>query len=131
MNYIVFNSIGEILRTGMCADTDLELQAHENEFVIEGTANDSIHRINLGTLEVENKTELLTSINKTSILADGIDSVIISNIPENTRVDIAGEVPGWVVDDGTFEMTVDTAGTYKIKAIHPLYLPKEYIINAS
>lgn len=131
MNYIVFNSIGEILRTGMCADSDFELQAQETEYVIEGTANDLIHRINMATFEVEDKPELLTTINKTSMLANGIDLIIISDIPGNTRVDIAGEVPGWTVNDGTFELTVDTVGTYKIIVTHPLYLPKEYTINAS
>lgn len=131
MNYIVYNAIGEILRTGMCADSDFELQAHTDEYVIEGTANDSIHRINLLTLEVEDKPELSTTINKTFILADGVDSVVISNIPESTIVDIKGEVPGWTVDDGAFELTVDTVGTYILTLTHPLYLPKEYIVNAS
>ena len=44
-SYIVYNSEGEILRTGVCAATDLEIQAHENEFVMEGTANDLEHMI--------------------------------------------------------------------------------------
>ncbi len=44
-SYIVYNTEGEILRTGICADTDLELQAQDNEFVIEGVANDLDHMI--------------------------------------------------------------------------------------
>lgn len=131
MNYIVFNSVGEILRTGVCANPDFDLQANENEFVMEGIANDLIHRINVSTLAVEDKPELAASINKTSILANGIDSIIISDIPVNTIVEIKGEGPLWTVDDGTFELTVDTVGTYQITVTHPLYLPKEYTINAS
>jgi hypothetical protein len=44
-SYIVYNSEGEILRTGICASTDLEKQAHENEYVMEGVANDVEHII--------------------------------------------------------------------------------------
>ena len=39
INYIVYNSIGEILRTGMCSNKDFELQAGDGEFVLEGTAD--------------------------------------------------------------------------------------------
>ena len=46
MNYIVFNTSGEILRTGICLRGDLHRQAtKEGETVIEGVANDSLHRI--------------------------------------------------------------------------------------
>lgn len=44
-SYIVYNSEGEILRTGICANTDIEKQAHENEYVMEGVANDVEHII--------------------------------------------------------------------------------------
>jgi hypothetical protein len=38
--YIVYNSIGEILRTGVCLDSDLHLQPQDGEFVMEGTCKD-------------------------------------------------------------------------------------------
>jgi hypothetical protein len=38
--YIVYNSTGEILRTGTCIDTDLHLQPKDGEFVIEGVCKD-------------------------------------------------------------------------------------------
>ena len=44
-NYIVYNSDGEILRTGRCADEDFDIQAKTGENILEGTARDSIQKI--------------------------------------------------------------------------------------
>jgi len=44
-NYIVYNASGLILKTGTCAEQDFNLQANNDEFVIEGIADDSIHMI--------------------------------------------------------------------------------------
>lgn len=38
--FIVYNKDGKILRHGGCPDYNFNLQAQENEFVMEGTAND-------------------------------------------------------------------------------------------
>lgn len=43
--YIVYNSTGDILRTGTCVNSDLDLQAGKGEFVIEGQAHDELHTI--------------------------------------------------------------------------------------
>ena len=44
-NYIVYNSNGDILRAGICKDSDLSLQAADGEFILEGTANDATQKI--------------------------------------------------------------------------------------
>ena len=44
-SFIVYDSEGFILRTGSCVDSDLEMQAGDNEFVMEGIADDLIHMI--------------------------------------------------------------------------------------
>jgi len=49
-NFIVYNSKGKILRTGSCPDDMMEIQAGENEFVMEGIANDIKHRIKDGEI---------------------------------------------------------------------------------
>lgn len=36
-NFIVYNQLGKILRYGTCEDSLFELQAHADEFVLEGT----------------------------------------------------------------------------------------------
>jgi len=43
--FIVYNKAGDILRTGTCVEGDLDLQADEGEFVMEGEANDDLHII--------------------------------------------------------------------------------------
>ena len=44
-SFIIYDSDGFILRTGSCVDSDLYMQAGDNEFVMEGIADDSIHMI--------------------------------------------------------------------------------------
>lgn len=44
-NFIVYNSNGEILRTGSCPPRDFSLQAGEDEFVMQGTANDITQKV--------------------------------------------------------------------------------------
>jgi len=54
-HFIVHNSSGEILRTGTCSDDqDFFKQCKENEFVLEGAANDITQKIING--KAENKT---------------------------------------------------------------------------
>ena len=43
--FIVYNSDGDILRTGSCPDNMFELQAGDGEFVIDGIADDATKRI--------------------------------------------------------------------------------------
>ena len=40
-SYIVYNSDGIIIRTGVCSQHDLHLQAVDGQFVIEGEADDA------------------------------------------------------------------------------------------
>jgi len=53
-NYIVYDQQGKILRAGICPENVLFMQAHEGEFVMEGTANDITQKIIYG--KVANKT---------------------------------------------------------------------------
>ena len=43
--FIVYNSSGKILRTGICQDLLLKAQAGDNEFSIHGSANDRLQKI--------------------------------------------------------------------------------------
>lgn len=44
-NYIVYNDLGKILRTGTCLDGDFLYQAGQDEYIIEGTANPDLYYI--------------------------------------------------------------------------------------
>jgi hypothetical protein len=53
--FIVYSPTGEILRTGICPDRMVKLQAHGNEYILEGATND-IENIIIGG-KVVRKTE--------------------------------------------------------------------------
>lgn len=54
MQYIVYNKVGEILRTVDCPSSMSKIQAKRGEFIMEGTANDATQKIVDG--KVVNKT---------------------------------------------------------------------------
>ena len=49
-SYIVYSPSGNILRTGVCAETDVALQARAGEQVIVGQGNDLTHYIDNGVI---------------------------------------------------------------------------------
>lgn len=49
-NFVVYDSDGEILRTGRCADSDFDLQAGPGQSVMEGVADDSTQRVVAGAI---------------------------------------------------------------------------------
>lgn len=57
-SFIVYNDDGQILRTGTCPNGSLLLQAREDENVIEGVADDSIHIIVNGKVQEKQVDEL-------------------------------------------------------------------------
>jgi len=75
------------------------------------------------------KSEPEYSVSKDTILADGIDSTIISGIPEYTLVTWPdGQID--TVMDGSVEFTVDLIGTYTITIDPPNQLKYEVSIEA-
>ena len=57
--FIVYDLHGEIIRTGLCSDLDFFIQADENQFVMEGVADDSCHIIVDG--QIVDKPEVIVS----------------------------------------------------------------------
>jgi len=57
--FIVYDLHGEIIRTGLCSDLDFSIQADENQFVMEGVADDSCHIIVDG--QIVDKPEVIVS----------------------------------------------------------------------
>ena len=49
-SFIVYKSDGKIVRTGSCVDSDFDMQAGEDEFVIEGIADDTLSIISDGKI---------------------------------------------------------------------------------
>ena len=69
------------------------------------------------------------SINKEIINADGLDSIIISSIPNPSIVNFDGE--DYEVIDGVFEFTLDLPGIYPVWVRSNEYEQRTYLINAS
>lgn len=60
-DYIVYKENGEIVKTGFCDPSTFELQAGENEYVMQGTADDAIHMIVDGQIVEKPEPEPLTN----------------------------------------------------------------------
>lgn len=58
-NYIVYNQIGKIQRTGICTNESLPKQAGVNEFAMEGAASDVTQKIVDGKIIDKTPAEIL------------------------------------------------------------------------
>lgn len=135
MNFIVYSAPGEILRSGMCPATMLSIQAGAGEMVMEGEGNDREHWVETLTWPglapfpfIVAKEPLPATVDKTTLAANGIEAVTISNLPAPARVQVDQAV--YEVTDGIFEFTIALPGTYKVRAESFPYLPKEWEITA-
>jgi hypothetical protein len=92
--FIVYSNEGEILRTGVCQDSDLSLQAQVNETVMEGVALDHQDYIVDGVVTKRPSFDL-----QPSTLAVTVNQLLtINNIPLGTLVSHPdGQT---IVDDG-------------------------------
>jgi len=71
---------------------------------------------------------ITATISSTTLSANAIDSIEISTLPIPCTITVNSET--YEVTDGVFEFTVDTPGTYIIKATCFPYQPKEWEVTA-
>ncbi len=116
MKGIIYNSLGKIIRAVDAPESMLLDQIHGlDEFLFYGDGNAKLDYINENTLVP--RPLQLTILNKTTLNADGVDIVTISNAPQGTFTafnlttndTITGEING----TDTFSTTI--SGTYEIK----------------
>jgi hypothetical protein len=91
----------------------LALQMGGAEFVLEGQANDATQYIDMTTHTVSDKPQIVPVPSKITLVADGIDSIIITGLPVPCTVIFDGT--RYDVPDGVFEFTVNLPGDYSIK----------------
>lgn len=78
---------------------------------------------------IKQKSEFDISISKTTLLSDGVDEAVISNIPNGTFVTWPdGQVDE--VTDGVVEFSTTQPDTYVLKFEHPHNLSKEVSLEA-
>jgi hypothetical protein len=109
----------------------VQMQKQEGEFLFEGTSDIFSDYVNNG--EVIKREIQPTTVNKTTLSADGVDSIVFSNVPNGTfsainlnNMDI--QVFGSVVGEDTFSTTI--SGTYSIKIESFPYLDFEITVEA-
>lgn len=129
--FIVYRTAtGEILRTGSAPDDMIAIQAIAGETVIEGTANDITQYIAAGV--VTNKPPMGCTIDKTTMIANGVEVATISGVPNPTTARVSGPASSTAtVTDGTLQLTFDLPGTYKVALTSLNKLPQEFTINAT
>ena len=133
-NHIVYiTTTGEIVSTGYGDIITGFDWLPGNETVIAGIANFDTDYININnTNTVTAKTIMGIMENNTNVIADGIDPVVLTMLPNPTYITISGSVDDRIeVTDTTIEITFDTPGTYTLLLESFPYLNKEVIVNAT
>ena len=78
---------------------------------------------------IQDRPIINTEPNKLTMIADGVDSVTISDLPIPCTVTINDTE--YEVDDGEFEFTTDVADTYTITVASFPYITKSWEVTAS
>lgn len=116
--YAAYDDDGKILHEILCGEDEAKLQELPTLFMSDEITADHFF-VKDGKFIA--KQQLSLSINKSIIAADGVDTIIINNIPVNTTVTWWDSQQD-TITDGTLEITSDMAGDYKIILDHPHYL---------
>jgi hypothetical protein len=129
-SYVVFDKDGEILRTGSAPDSMVKQQARDNEFVLKGDADDLFDYVEPFSGAIKGKqSHKSIKINKTTLKADGIDSVIISGLGLKSRIIIHDDE--YHNPDSEFEFTVNLPGEYDIICRSINQLEKTFKVTAT
>ena len=129
-NFIIYDGIGKIIRTGSCPASMVDVQAGDGEYVTIGSASDITQYIYNGN--ITNKPASTTIIDKVFCLADGIDFITLSSIPDNATILISGQGVNINQSIGNSDtITFDLAGEYNISIKSFPSLDYEVIINAT
>ena len=96
---------------------------------IDGTYPSESFYYDLGTAAMVAKGEMATSLDKTTITADGVDYATISGIPVGTLASIPGTL-AQTVNDGALEVSSDFAKSLVVRLQHLEWKDKLYTVEA-
>ena len=114
MIFTIYDDSGVILRTGNCPESMIEIQSGSGENLIETEADGNLQYVDVATKTVVDKPQLVPVLNKTTLLANGVDSIVMTGLPNPTAVQIDDDRPYTVIDD-VFEFTVSLPGDYVVR----------------
>lgn len=115
-HFVVYETAtGRIVKYGVCAAADIELQAGPGEAVLAVAAGvrDSTHYVAAG--EIAARPAI--AFDKMVIAADGIDTATLAGLPDPCTVVIDGDEQ--VVTGGTLEFSAAAPGAYRIQVLDP------------
>lgn len=133
-------STGEIKRTGNAmTEASARSQAGPGERVtligsdpkteVISVTPIGIDGTNLPRQPMKNGAGNLTTVNKTSIAANGVDKIVISNVPNGAKYDVflpanlgLVQPPDGIVTDGVLELTTTVKGIYSVKLSYLTFL---------
>lgn len=126
-NVIVYDYVtGEILRT--CKTANPKMQAGPGERTLLGVANDETQYVDVVRRVVADKPPIQPVFSKPAVLADGIDELVLSNLPKPCTVRILGDKI--IVKDGVLELSIDQPGRYRIIMTAACHLAWEGYLEA-
>ena len=139
--FLFMNNATNQITIAISAESFDENSAPENMIYVPSTIDDYNSFLTMNPLthrmiyrneefEIEAIRNDPSSIDKTSITANEIDTATISGI-HNPSLVIIDDETFYTVTDGIFNFSIDTPGIYSIKIVNSEYLEKEYTINAS
>lgn len=129
-------STGRIVMTGFCPSSALSYQAETGYGIIVDTAGVSSDDSHIVSGAVLAKNPQSVTVSKTSMTADGSDSVVFGSITNPSScvievpVDAVGIAP-FTITDGTLTFKTFVPGVYTITIDYFPYLPFVQTITAS
>lgn len=131
-NYVIYETTsGKIIRTGQCPEQWVNDQALNNETALTGKANDLTDYVFNGA--VTPRPAQLTTLNKTTLNADGTDAITISSAPIGAVFTAINQATGETVTgiiDGTDSFSTAILGSYAIKIVLFPFLDFQAVVNA-
>jgi len=138
MRFTIYESTGKILRTGIAPDNMIAAQTQAGEFLVGEPGNDLTQYIpDVANPVITQRPANTTTVDKTTVTADGVDKIILSAIPLNSVITLANTKDANIAPvvttttTATIDLVFDIPGTYKLKVELFPYLPFEATINAN
>lgn len=121
VRYVRYYPDGQIKSRGDCSDVDLVFQSRVGLLVMEIDAGDidgSTHYIDVSggraaTHALRERPRMALTLDKTTILSDGVDRATIVGLPVGATVRLRSLIQ--TVDDGMIEITSDIDGEFQIE----------------
>lgn len=131
-NYLIYDREGKIIQTGVvpAAMFDLQGDAESGRYVMEGSADVCTDRVVDGA--VVSRPSCPAQVSTSTVKADGMDEVILWQVPVGARVSVEGPLATAGAADGSnIRLTFARSGDYLIRIELFPFLTLEVPIHAS